>query len=794
MHHTYLSLVTANVGVFQLLDDDELVLVVAGLMHDVGKVVHRAGERRKHSILSKELVEGFLPNVIDVNSVKDLVFKHHEDVSDGLLGLLVRADHISAMERDIEVGEDGLVDYKPLYRLLQSPLVAPEKEAENKTVYYGLQPLEFTEDLKTLKPVQEKTCTEADYENLLDKLKVELESLKQIYARAGSSLAYSVTLAEVLRKYLFFCPSAPSVEAEPSNSLYEHSRMVAALSVCLKRTSSGFTVIYGDVGGIQRFVYGQRVYKGALKSLRGRSLYITMLSDAIAKHLLLTLDLPHVNLIYSSGGNFMLVSELLGEERKKALLQEVNNFLLKRHEGLLRVSLGFADVDLRNGGERSRISNAIAGALRSARRGKERVFYDLLRDNYELFFKPKKARSDMVCDSCGLEVDTKARTQRVQSSVESDEPNLCSNCEGLVRLAKEVASAKYLVEVWMDDGYMLSTFSGDVLNFTADGLRLAYVFVERLDEIDWLRGKNGVKLVWVKRLNNTDFLSEAENFMKSLGGLDVAFGFSTVPTHTPLNEEGDIMSFDDLAERSEGQKLIGFLKLDLDRIGQLVEKHSEKFSGLATVSQLLSFIMEGAVNVVAESYRNVYLIYSGGDDLLAVGSWSDVVDFAEKLSVELEKLVGGWLSFTAAITVEEPKAPVKVVMDSLGSYLLSAKYVKDCISVGNERLRWENFRNAVHFAKKWSDDVKNRRISRSLIFEVARLYQDYKEEEYWTHIRHRLKYVLSRSVERWRESSIPPELDRLEKEYLQALSSLFPLMRVVAWLVEGLTREEVAKS
>jgi CRISPR-associated protein Csm1 len=793
MHHTYLSLVTANVGVFQLLDDDEIVLVVAGLMHDVGKVVHRAGERRKHFILSKELIEGFLSKVIDVNNVMDLVFKHHENVSDGLLGLLVRADHISAMERDIEVGEDGMVDYKPLYRLLQSPLVAPEKEAENKTVYYGLQPLEFTEGLRTLKPVQEKTCTEADYENLLDKLKVELESLKQIYARAGSGLAYSVTLAEVLRKYLFFCPSAPSVEAEPSNSLYEHSRMVAALSVCLKRSANGFTVIYGDVGGIQRFVYGQRVYKGALKSLRGRSLYITMLSDAIAKHLLLTLDLPHVNLIYSSGGNFMLVSELLGEERKKALLQEVNNFLLKRHEGLLRVSLGFADVDLRNGGQRSRISNAIAGALRSARRGKERVFYDLLRDNYELFFKPKKARSDMVCDSCGLEVDTKARTQRVQSSVESDEPNLCSNCEGLVRLAKEVASAKYLVEVWMDDGYMLSTFSGDVLNFTADGLRLAYVFVERLDEIDWLRGKNGVKLVWVKRLNNTDFLSEAENFMKGLGGLDVAFGFSTVPTHTPLNEKGDIMSFDDLAERSEGQKMIGFLKLDLDRVGQLVEKHSEKVSGLATVSQLLSFIMEGAVNVLAESYRNVYLIYSGGDDLLVVGSWSDVVDFAEKLSVELEKLVGGGLSFTAAITVDGPKAPVKVVMDSLSDVLHRAKKERDCVAVLGDSLRWGNYRRAVEFAIKWAEDIKANRISRSLVFDLASLFEEFDREKYWTSARHRLKYVLARSVGRVEGGGILAEIDRLEKEYLQELSLLFPFMRVVTWLVEGYTREEVSR-
>jgi CRISPR-associated protein Csm1 len=776
-------------GCFLLLDIDELVLVVAGLMHDVGVVAQRAGIHDRHQKLSEELVEKFLLNVVDVSSVRDLVFRHHEIVRYGLLGFLVRTHDVAGIEHSVELYEDGLVDYKPLYRLLRSPMADTKKG-----VYYGLRSIDFERDLKAIKPVVEKMCTEDEYKNLLNELREGLERLKQIYSRTRNGLAYVITLAELLRKHLFFCSLVPHIETEPTNSLYEHSRMVAALSVCLKRSASGFTVIYGDVGGIQRFVYGQRVYKGALKSLRGRSLYITMLSDAIAKHLLLTLDLPHVNLIYSSGGNFMLVSELLDDERKRALVQEVNNFLLKRHKGLLRVSLGFADVSLEDGGERSIISNAIAEALRNARIGKERVFFGLLKDNYGLFFEPKKAPSEMVCDSCGLEIDAKERVQRVQSSMERDEPNLCSNCEGLVRLAMEVASAKYLVEVWMDGGYTLSTRPGDVLNFTADGLRVAYIFVERPEEIRWLRSEAGVKLVWVKRLNNTDFLSEAEEFMKGLGELGLSFGFSTMPTHTPLDEKGDIMSFDDLAKRSEGQRMVGFLKLDLDRVGQLVEKHSEKVSGLATVSQLLSFIMEGAVNVVAESYPNVYLIYSGGDDMLAVGSWSDVVEFAEKLSVELEKLVGGGLSFTAAITVEEPKAPVKVVMDSLASYLLSAKYVKDCISVGDERLRWENFRNAVHFAKKWSDDVKNRKISRSLIFEVAGLYQDYKEEEYWTHIRHRLKYVLSRSVERWRESSIPPELDELEKEYLQALSSLFPLMRVVAWLVEGLTREEVAKS
>jgi CRISPR-associated protein Cas10/Csm1 subtype III-A len=424
--------------------------------------------------------------------------------------------------------------------------------------------------------------------------------------------------------------------------------------------------------------------------------------------------------------------------------------------------------------------------------GKERVFYGLLKDNYGLFFEPKKAPSEMVCESCGLEIDAKERVQRVQSSMERDEPNLCSNCEGLVRLAREVASAKYLVEVWMDGGYTLSTRSGDVLNFTADGLRVAYIFVERPEEIRWLRSEAGVKLVWVKRLNNTDFLSEAEEFMKGLGELGLSFGFSTMPTHTPLDEKGDIMSFDDLAEKSEGQRMVGFLKLDLDRVGELVEKHSEKVSGLATVSQLLSLIMEGAVNVVAGCYRNVYLIYSGGDDMLAVGPWSDVVRFVDRLSVELEDLLGGGLSFTAAISVEEPKAPVKVVMDSLSDVLRRAKKDRDCVAVWRDRLRWESYRRAVEFANKWVEDIKAKKISRSLVFDVAGLFEEFDREKYWTSVRHRLKYVLARSIGRAEGSGIPSEIDRLEKEYLQELSLLFPFMRVVAWLVEGLTREEVS--
>jgi CRISPR-associated protein Csm1 len=755
------------------MDDDEMVLVVAGLMHDVGKVVQRAGRRVKHQDLSGELLKEFLPGVVDVDVVWDLVVRHHEAGDHGLLGFLVKADHLSAMEREVELNEDGRADYKSLYRLLQSPLT--------DGCYYGLRPLDLAQDLSLLKPVREGGCSVDDYRSLLNRLSEDLGRIRRIYSRQGGALAYVVTLAEALRKYLFFCPSAPSVEREPTNSLYEHSRMVAALSVSLKRSGGrGFTIIYGDIGGIQRFVYGQRVYKAALKSLRGRSLYITILSDAIAKHLLLTLDLPHVNLIYSSGGNFMLISGLLDEEGKRSLVRQVNRFMLRRHGGLLRASLGFADVLVEDAAS-GRVPRAILEAIESARMAKERAFQDMLGQSYSTFFEPKLCGSGEVCESCGLEAE---------GGVEAEGMRLCRSCHGLVSLAKSAALAKYLVEIWVDEGAAPSTGLGP-LDFTADGLRAGYALVESPGELDGL-ARDGLKLVWIKRLNDADFLLGAEAVIDALRGLPVAFGFTTLPTHTPL-VDGDILSFDELARRSEGQRMIGYLKLDLDNVGELVKTHSEKLSSLALLTQLLSLIMEWCVNTVAKSSPNIYLIYSGGDDMLAVGPWSDVAEFADRLSVELEGLIGGGLSFTAAMSVEEPKAPVKVVMDSLAGSLRRAKDRKDCIALGDERLAWENFRTAARFARRWAGDIRDRRISRALVFDVARLYDEYVEEQYWTHVRHRLKYVLSRSIERWPGSSVPIELDRLEKEYLQALSSLFPMMRVVTWMVEGLTREEGSK-
>ncbi|RLI39252.1 hypothetical protein DRO64_10770, partial [Candidatus Bathyarchaeota archaeon] len=105
----------------------------------------------------------------------------------------------------------------------------------------------------------------------------DVKRLKELYSdgiKDDQSLRHYIkTLLELLREYTFFIPSAPSREVEVRNSLYAHHKTTAALASAIllnerNNLDEKFTIILGDVAGIQRYVYGSRTYKGALKALR----------------------------------------------------------------------------------------------------------------------------------------------------------------------------------------------------------------------------------------------------------------------------------------------------------------------------------------------------------------------------------------------------------------------------------------------------------------------------------------------------------------------------------------------
>ncbi len=110
-------------------------------------------------------------------------------------------------------------------------------------------------------------------------------------------------------------PAATAGNTKPEVSLYDHSKTTAALSVALWRyhhdlkhdleavaakqkdrsdwCEKKFLLVQGDLFGIQRFIFadGGESNRGAARILRGRSAYVSLLSECAALKLLEALDL-----------------------------------------------------------------------------------------------------------------------------------------------------------------------------------------------------------------------------------------------------------------------------------------------------------------------------------------------------------------------------------------------------------------------------------------------------------------------------------------------------------------------
>jgi CRISPR-associated protein Csm1 len=80
--------------------------------------------------------------------------------------------------------------------------------------------------------------------------------------------------------------------------------------------------------------------------LRGRSLYLQLLTEAIARYLLRELGLPITNLIQASGEKFYLLARPKDKERVQELQCAISRNLLALHGGDLYLALESANLSL----------------------------------------------------------------------------------------------------------------------------------------------------------------------------------------------------------------------------------------------------------------------------------------------------------------------------------------------------------------------------------------------------------------------------------------------------------------
>ncbi len=707
----------------------------AALLHDIGKFRERAlgaqhdpQARYTHEAHSKEFVQrlhAFLNDEALERELAGAVLRHHSpQYRDELL--ISAADVIAADERvEAETLQTTRKSTTPLLSLLSClhPLV---QRAPNSTVSFAIQPLQL--ERSVLFPAPSVTVNQEVYQL----------HWNAFYSEALKLLPEDwLGLFHLLRKYCWCIPSSAAPGEEHDISLYDHLRVTAAIAACLEaeglseeelkqirsgnpqaRTRPLFLVVKGDISGIQDFIY-TITSKGAARGLRGRSVYLQLLTEIIARWILRKLSLPFVNLLYHGGGHFMLLVPSQARDMLPILHREISQKLLQAHGTDLYLALGWVHASADDFSPQN-FPRKWREAGEHANVAKQRRFSELGEEIYQLF--EPGGRSQQRCDVCQSDPGP-------FGMIRDEDKEKCHLCASFEHLGQDVARAQYL---------MLSELAEEQTGGQGYAGVLAN-FGYCADFLDEPRPPSeGVIHAVLYRLNDTDFLRDemhqwAEDARAR--GIQSSLGFRFLANVTPYDQNRDILDFDGLADHSTGIKRLGVLRMDVDNLGLIFSKGipNATISRIATVSSMIQLFFEGWVHRIAEAFPNtIYAIYSGGDDLFFVGAWDATVTLARRIRGDFAEFVqNDQVTLSAGIAVEERKFPLYQAARNAGGSLERAKALagKNAIGFMGKELKWADFERIRDLQERLTALLEGRAgksVPRSVLVKLGNVYALYK--------------------------------------------------------------------
>lgn len=772
---------------------------LAGLLHDIGKFALRAGERGTrewddlakgdygyyHALLTADFVDKFVPAPWRV-TVKRLAGNHHRPLSreERIIAL---ADRLSAGER-ADPTEDTRAAHPGQLLSVFCGIEADRKQAPELR-YVPLQPLRLAEAALFPGAALDRDQVWARYEALWDNFTSEAGRLRGAHEQEGDLPTYLETLLLLAQRYTWCLPSA-YYRARPDISLYDHSRMTAALAAVLidsdldgerlERLMQApqeaeevlALLVGGDISGVQSFIYTITA-RGATSALRGRSFYLQLLTEAVARATLRRLGLPPTNLIYAGGGNFTLIARPGDQEHLKAIQKDISHILYVHHRGDLYLALDALPLhgqDFYQGRIRHRWE-ALSNGLQ---RAKQQRFAEL-GDDLRVLFQAQGhgGNEEQQCQVCGTEhrqakPDPKSITEENPEGVRK-----CPACLSYEDLGEGLRRARYLVleqveppppprseaaplpggweEVLRALGFHASLPQDMPVASPARRVILALSDKAMEGLSPQARTAVGRRLL----VNVTPTLTEAEIANLKKNGLkDLPVAGSTKPFHV-------------LEAQSQGIPRLGVLRLDVDNLGQLFAQglgERATLSRLAALSFAVSLYFEGWVGHLAAE-RNardraegrgerLYSIYAGGDDLFFVGAWDAVAELAREVRADLSRYVADHpgIHASAGIALVGGKYPLYQAAEDARRAEDQAKGLqwlddgelrtKDAIAFLGQALPWKQFgledcaQQGIHTAHALmhllvdmmeKEGGADKKPPRALLRRLIHLHREYRE-------------------------------------------------------------------
>ncbi len=561
------------------------------------------------------------------------------------------------------------------------------------------------------------------------------------------------------RKYAW---AIPCTYGEAGVSLFEQFKAVSALAHASPKWETGpaekYSLVGGDIPGIQDFVY-TITSKGAAKGLRGRSFFIQLLGDAVVRRLLVDLELCPANVVYSAGGNFMVLGpggnvEVNGrttEERLAGLQKEMDGALLDIFKGDLSLCLAWTLLRADQVGSHDfadPVSKGLKGLIAEEKR---RRFSAVAKDRWDALFGSQGRPGNRYCVICqrplGRDKDEWVPMEGEDDLLLEERSRRCLPCDGFKKLAERIGQEGLLAiggkrpqkgEPWQEALWQVG--------------RVWYDYGPPKKLKPRLGG-------YLYTINDTDFRGKHAHGFRFIANVTPRVTQEDVERWGKEPEEGEerpilgsIRTFSQMADVARGVRWVGVLRMDLDDLGQIMVRglKSRTLAATSALSTALDLFFAGWLNNVCAEVNQLhrraengedrgdrlYAIYAGGDDLFVVGSWDLTPELAKRIQEQFKDYTGHnpALHISAGITLEGRKFPLYQAAERAGRAEDAAKehtrhgIPKDAISFLGLAVKWDEWPEVTRRLDNIIRAIGSGKASRALIQVLQSIYAQYEQQ------------------------------------------------------------------
>ncbi|MCL4215588.1 MAG: type III-A CRISPR-associated protein Cas10/Csm1 [Candidatus Hydrogenedentes bacterium] len=772
-------------------------IAIGALLHDIGKFMQRAHRpddglgpqsrgmenvlcpvfqgrySHRHVLYTNEFVERlpFLPQGISKSHVANLASFHHRPETPEQV-IIRDADHLSSgMDRqsDSEDAPGGPARFRSVRLRSVATAIGPDGLSLMANTGFPLARLD-AEAAFPRTGLLEEDLTE-EYLRLWKQF-ITAWDANECKEPAG----YIARALGVLESYTWCIPSATN--ALPDISLYDHLKTTAAIAVALAGAppdnEKPFLLAAADLTGIQKYIFGFKMGAGGLaRRLRARSLNAGIYCQSAVLKILHHLEMPLTQVILMAGGKFHLLLPNTPEARAclERTAAEASEWLMDVSAG--ETALALAHIPCARGDieDFSPTLGRLHQALRDERfrASHTRLIRDGRWAEDAFIFDPLVGRDEQLCDCCGKNAG------RAQYNQDGEEITICGQCDDDGRAGALLPKSRYIA-FFTDASGEYATPAGSYTLYNDAGLARAQ--------------PAGAWII----LDLDGCVDQQFPRLPLLGQVWARWA--------PKHDDGTLLEFTEIADHAQGVASLAYLKLDVDDLGWMFAQGFKgpvrdyaSISRIATLSRTLEVFFRAHIErLLQDRFPMVYLVYSGGDDVLALGPWNQVIDLAERIREDFRDFAPGngeW-KLSAGIALARPHIPVLTAADFADQLLDVSKTVsaegpvpwlqdapfearqggcaKDRITVFETSIPWSRFSAVMRKAEAVRDWMLDGTLNTGKVRRLmacANLYREFQRTRDTRHFAYApmLAYDLRRN---WKEET---DAERAAKAWAAALAT-----------------------